>query len=119
MNRQSTSASWAIRLTIAPARKVDSRTSVNSAWSATWARGESFTEVTATVVAPFAAAASRNRTVSMVDPACENPIATVVPTGRTAAAIASWGSERTWALRPTRSSLCARSSATNWLAPMP
>lgn len=112
-------ASWAMRLTVAPERNGVSRAQVVSTRSAPVASVEPGSLVRAMVVAPRSAAAWRGSVVSSVSPEWETARATSPGPSRAVAVSAACRSLQMKAIRPMRCSFWCRSWPTNALAPTP
>ena len=109
----------AIRLAMAPDRKVVSRDAVVSTRRACSVMGESRTLVMAMVVAPLASATRSASTVSVVVPVWEIAMATSPGPSSAAEVSAACGSGETDERSPMRCSFWWRSWATKPLAPTP
>ncbi len=109
-----------VREDIAAGRSSLSRAvEVVSRWSAYWETAPSGRPVTAIVVAPRSKAVRSGSITSPVVPEWVMAIATSRGRSCTALVTARCGSAWAWAIRPIRSSFCARSCATSPEAPMP
>ncbi|CAO0837141.1 hypothetical protein SMICM17S_12177 [Streptomyces microflavus] len=121
MNRQSTTRSWLVRLDMAAGRSSLSRAvDVARTWSAYCETGPSGPPgAIATVVAPRSNATRSGSMTSPVEPECVIAMATSPARSCTALVTARCGSAWAWAIRPMRSSFCARSWPTREEAPTP